>query len=311
MNGGLVLDKPGGMTSHDVVVQVRRIIGVRSVGHLGTLDPLATGVLPMLIGNATRLQRFYTSRRKAYRGRIRFGFATDTYDADGHALSDDLAPAVQLEELKSHLAELTGPIEQTPPPYSAKKIKGVAAYELARRREKFTLEPVNVEVYRFDLTSVEGSTAGFEIECSSGTYIRSLAHDLGRRLGCGAHLEKICRTASGEFSLERAISLDELASATSEERLAQILIPSSELLPDMPKVVLSSALEHKIRNGGRIELSDSQIESGEENFVVDSEERRPLRLRMLDQSNQLIGIAETVVPRVFRPIVVLASAEKS
>jgi tRNA pseudouridine55 synthase len=311
MNGALVINKPAGKTSHDVVVQVRRLLGIRSIGHLGTLDPLATGVLPLLVGSTTRLQRFYSSRRKAYRGRIRFGFATDTYDADGHALSDDLAPDIRLEDLQPHIKVLTGRIQQVPPAYSAKKIKGVAAHELARRREKFTLEPVEVEVYRFDITGVEGSCAEFEVDCSSGTYIRSLAHDLGKALGCGAHLEEICRTASGEFTLEKAVTLEELEAAVKEDDLAQVMVPLAELLPDMPRAVVSPMLERKIRNGNRIELSESLIEAGQTEGTVDSREKKPLQLRVFDQTNQLIAIAEMAVPRVYKPVVVLAPAAQS
>ena len=311
MNGALVINKPQGLTSHDVVQRVRKLAGVRSVGHLGTLDPLATGVLPMLVGSTTRLQRFYTSRRKAYRGRIRFGFATDTYDADGHALGDDLAPEVTLEELQPHVEKLTGKFQQAPPPYCAKKVGGVAAYELARRREKFKLDPVEVEVTRFELTGAEGPSVGFEVDCSSGTYIRSLAHDLGKMLGCGAHLEEICRTASGEFTLDHAVTLEELESAAGGDRLAQVFVPSSDLLPELPRAVVNSVLEQKIRHGARIELNDSQIESGCGGEAIDSGTGKPMRLRVFSQSNQLIAIAEAVVPRVFRPIVVLVKANSA
>jgi len=225
MNGALVIHKPRGVTSHDVVLRVRKLLRERSIGHLGTLDPIATGVLPLLVGSATRLQQFYTGRRKRYVGRIRFGFATDTYDAEGHALGEDTAPALRADELEPHLAGLTGKMEQVPPPYSAKKVEGVAAYERARRREKFTLKPVPVEVYRFELGRVEGAYVDFLIECAAGTYIRSLVHDLGQRAGGGAHLVEICRTASGEFTLENALTLAQLESAVREERLPQVLIP--------------------------------------------------------------------------------------
>jgi len=308
MNGALVINKPRGLTSHDVVARVRSLIGIRSVGHLGTLDPLATGVLPLLVGSTTRLQRFYASRRKAYRGHIRFGFATDTYDADGHALGEDLAPAVTLEQLRPHIEKLTGRFQQIPPPYSAKKVKGVAAYELARRREKFTLAPVEVEVYRFEVTGVDGAFAGIEVDCSSGTYIRSLAHDLGKAIGCGAHLAEVCRTASGEFALGQAITLEELEAAAREDRLAQVLVPLADLLPEMPRAVVNAMLEGKVRNGARIELNDSQIESGSGGGAAGGGPGKPLRLRVFNQANQLIAIAEVVVPRVYRPIVVLAPA---
>jgi tRNA pseudouridine55 synthase len=305
MDGALVVNKAQGMTSHDVVVRVRRLLRIRSVGHLGTLDPLATGVLPLLVGRATRLQQFYGVRRKRYQGRIRFGFATDTYDADGHPLGPDTAPRLSLQQLQAYLPEFTGKLEQTPPPYSAKKVGGVAAHERARRREKFTLKPVTVEVYRFEITGVEGASAEFVIECAAGTYIRSLVHDLGQRVGSGAHLAEICRTASGEFTLERALTLEELERVTQEDSLPQVLIPLNELLPELPQVVVNAALEQKIRHGGRIELTESQIQPGRAEASLDSDAWKPFRLRVLNQQQQLVAIAQAVVPRVFQPVVVL------
>lgn len=305
VNGALVINKPRGVTSHDVVVRVRKLLRERSVGHLGTLDPIATGVLPLLVGAATRLQRFYGARRKAYRGRIRFGFATDTYDADGHALGPDTAPTVTREQLQPFLAELTGKIEQVPPAYSAKKIGGVAAHERARRREKFTLQAVAVEVYRFELTRVEGARAEFEIECAAGTYIRSLVHDLGQRAGCGAHLEEISRTASGEFTLKQSLTLEALEEAVREDRVPQVLIPLNELLAELPLAVVNTALERKLRHGGRIELNETQIEPGRVAEPIDSDAWKPFRLRVLNQQRELVAIAQAVVPRVFQPVVVM------
>ncbi|MGH9862944.1 MAG: tRNA pseudouridine(55) synthase TruB [Candidatus Acidiferrales bacterium] len=305
MNGALVLNKPRGLTSHDVVVRVRRLLRERAVGHLDTLDPIATGVLPLLVGAATRLQQFYRARRKRYQGRIRFGFATDTYDADGHALGPDRAPALTREQLEPLVREFVGPLRQTPPPYSAKKVGGVAAHERARRREKFTLAPIEVEVYRFELTRVEGAEADFIIECAAGTYVRSLAHDLGQRVGSGAHLVEICRTASGEFTLEQSLTLEALEEAAREERLPQVLIPLNELLIELPVAVVNAALERRLRHGGRIELTDSQIQPGRLEAPIDSEAWKPFRLRLLNQQQQLIAIAQAVVPRVFQPLVVL------
>jgi tRNA pseudouridine55 synthase len=304
-SGALVIDKPRGMTSHDAVVRVRRLVRIRSIGHLGTLDPLATGVLPLLVGQATRLQQFYGSRRKTYRGAIRFGFATDTYDADGHPLGPDTQPTLTHEQVEPLLGAFLGKIEQIPPPYSAKKVGGVAAHERARRREKFTLKPVTVEVYQFELTRVEGARAEFIVECAAGTYIRSLVHDLGQRLGAGAHLAEISRTASGEFTLEQALTLEALEEVVKEDGLPQVLIPMNELLPDLPKTVVSAVLERKIRHGGRIELSETQIEPGQADAPFESDAWKPFRLRVLNQQQQLVAIAQAVVPRVFQPVVVL------
>src|SRR5271156_371442 len=182
-DGLLVIDKPGGKTSHDVVETVRRLVGFRQIGHLGTLDPLATGVLVLALGRATRLARFYAGRRKRYNCAVRFGFSTDTYDADGEPLGPDAAPELDAETLEVHAAQFLGKTMQTPPSFSAKKIHGRPAHELARKHKPVKLEPVEVEVYEFRLMSVEGSVARFTVECGSGTYIRSLAHDLGKLQG--------------------------------------------------------------------------------------------------------------------------------
>src|SRR5579872_4990286 len=183
IDGILVVDKPQGRTSHDVVEAVRRQVGFRQIGHLGTLDPLATGVLVLALGRATRLARFYGTRRKRYTCAVRFGFATDTYDADGQALGPDQAPALDAAQLQSLAAQFVGKIQQTPPAFSAKKIHGRPAHELARKNKPVHLEPVEVEVFEFRLTGIEGSLARFVVECGSGTYIRSLAHDLGKLQG--------------------------------------------------------------------------------------------------------------------------------
>src|SRR5579862_4801175 len=178
-DGALVMDKPRGKTSHDVVEAVRRIVGFRQIGHLGTLDPLATGVLVLLLGRATRLAQFYAGRRKRYLATIRFGYSTDTYDADGTASGPDANPAILREEVEKLAARLTGRFEQMPPAYSAKKIHGKSAHELARKNKPVELKAVEIEVYDFRVENVSGTLAKFSIECAAGTYVRSLAHDMG------------------------------------------------------------------------------------------------------------------------------------
>src|ERR1700684_2748821 len=209
-DGALVIDKPRGKTSHDVVDAVRHLAGFRQIGHLGTLDPLATGVLVLLLGRATRLTRFYASRRKRYTCAARFGFATDTYDADGEALGPDSAPELDRGKIEQLATEFTGRIQQMPPAFSAKKIHGRPAHELARKNKPVELKAVEVEVFEFQLTAIEGSVARFSVECGSGTYIRSLANDMGQRYGTGAHLAEIVRTAVGEFTVDQASSLADL-----------------------------------------------------------------------------------------------------
>ncbi len=213
MNGVLIIDKPAGLTSHDVVNRVRRILGERSVGHLGTLDPMATGILPLVVGSFTRLAQFYMASEKTYEGTIRFGFATDTYDAEGEPTSAPQNVTLRMEEVEALAGRFRGVIEQLPPPFSAKKIKGVPAYKLARKHKEVVLAPVQVEIKEFELLAVESDRVRFRARVASGTYMRSVAHDMGQALGCGAHLESLRRTAVAEFTLEDAYTLDQLAAA--------------------------------------------------------------------------------------------------
>ena len=224
MNGVLVIDKPAGLTSHDVVNRVRRIFQQRSVGHLGTLDPSATGVLPLVLGNLTRLAQFYTSAEKIYEGVIRFGFATDTYDAAGEPAGPPQNIKVSLEEVRRLGAHFQGVIEQMPPPFSAKKIHGVPAYRLARKHQEVLLKPVQVEIKEFEILNAQGDHATFRARVASGTYMRSVAHEMGQQLGCGAHLSSLRRTTLGEFDLADAHTLEEADIAASADLLDEILI---------------------------------------------------------------------------------------
>src|SRR5271169_4009438 len=218
MNGVLIIDKPAGLTSHDVVNRARRILHERSIGHLGTLDPMATGVLPLVIGNLTRLAQFYTASEKTYEGTIRFGFATDTYDADGEPTTVPQPVSLHAEAVEVLAARFRGVLEQTPPPFSAKKIHGVPAYKLARQQKEVILKPVQVEIKEFEILAVEADRVRFRAHVASGTYMRSVAHELGRELACGAHLESLCRTAVAEFVLEDAHTLDELTNYCHPDR---------------------------------------------------------------------------------------------
>jgi tRNA pseudouridine55 synthase len=310
-DGILVIDKPSERTSHDVVESVRRIAGFRGIGHLGTLDPLATGVLVVALGRATRLARFYTGRRKRYTCAVRFGFETDTYDADGEALGPDKAPLLNSEEIAVHAAQFLGKIQQMPPAYSAKKIHGRPAHELARKKKSVKLDPVEVEVFEFRLTSVEGSVARFAVECGAGTYIRSLAYDLGKLQGSGAHLAEITRTAVGEFTLDDARSLAELEQDAKGGRLLERVIPLEKLLTDLPRATVLPIVEKRVRHGAKFNVTLAQIQPGLANAAqnapaqLDSGDWKPSRLRVFNQQGQLIAIAEPVVPRTYQPLVVL------
>ncbi|MBZ5700120.1 MAG: tRNA pseudouridine(55) synthase TruB [Acidobacteriia bacterium] len=310
-DGALVIDKPQGMTSHDVVNAARRILGFRQIGHLGTLDPLATGVLVLLLGRATRLAQFYAGRRKRYTSTFRFGFATDTYDADGAPLGPDTAPALDRAEIERLAAARVGRFPQTPPPYSAKKIHGRPAHELARKKKPVELKAVEIEVYEFRVNEVAGSLATFSIECAAGTYIRSLAHDMGAALGCGAHLAEIVRTAVGEFTLDQGVKLEELERAAGAGDLARYVIPLERLLPELPSVTVPPLLERRVRHGSKFNVQIAQIQPGRVNAAqgataeLNSGEWKPARLRVFSQQERLIAIAEAVVPRTYQPVVVL------
>ena len=309
-DGALVINKPRGRTSHDIVDAVRHLAGFRQIGHLGTLDPLATGVLVLLLGKATRLVRFYTGRRKRYTAAFRFGYATTTYDSEGTASGPDSAPGLDRQQLERLAAECLGRFEQMPPIFSAKKVHGRPAYELARKNRTVLLKPASVEVFEYRLLSIEGSTARFSIECSSGTYIRSLAHDMGQKVGCGAHLSEICRSAVGEFSLDQAIELDELAAAAREGKLQNCLIALGNLLPDYPKTNVLPVLEKRVRHGAKFNVMPSQLQTGRVELppgaTMELESGGPHvpRLRVFSQENKLIAIAEAVVPRTYQPVVV-------
>ncbi|MFY9843195.1 MAG: tRNA pseudouridine(55) synthase TruB, partial [Terriglobales bacterium] len=246
MNGVVVIDKPPGLTSHDVVNRVRRILGQRSVGHLGTLDPSATGVLPIVLGNLTRLAQFYLHSEKTYEGVIRFGFATDTYDADGEPTTPQQEVHIDGGQVRALAAEFRGLIEQTPPPFSAKKIAGVPAYKLARKNKAVALKPVQVEIKEFEILSFDNmntnesttnqAQATFRARVASGTYIRSIAHDLGQKLGCGAHLASLRRTAAAEFAIADAHSLSALETAMRQGSAESLFVHPRKLVPLLPCV---------------------------------------------------------------------------
>lgn len=309
-DGALVIDKPKGKTSHDVVDAVRHMAGMRQVGHLGTLDPLATGVLVLLLGRATRLVQFYSGRRKRYSAGFRFGFATNTFDSDGEAEGADAAPALDRAVLERFAAERVGRFAQMPPAFSAKKIHGRPAYELARKKQVVELKPVEVEVFEYKMIEVDGQIARFVIECSSGTYIRALAHEMGQKLGCGAHLAEISRLAVGEFSLEQAIKLEELSEGAKAGKFADYLIKLENLLPNFPRANVLPIVERRVRHGTKFNVMVAQIQPGRVEAApgataeLDGGEPKAPKLRVFNQQNKLIAIAEAVVPRTYQPVVV-------
>ena len=253
MNGFLVIDKPQGVTSFDVVRTIRRVFKVRRVGHCGTLDPMATGVLPVAIGEATRLVEFVMDGEKIYRGTLKLGETTDTQDADGTILTRCAIDDIGQAEIEDVIATLLGPIQQLPPMYSALKREGVPLYELARKGVEVERALRSIEIYRFELCSVDLPFVTFEVCCSKGTYVRTLAHDLGARLGCGAHLTALRRLKSGAFTEAEAIPLDRLRDAPPE---AVQLLPVATALAALPALALSPEALSRLRNGVPPQMSE-------------------------------------------------------
>jgi tRNA pseudouridine55 synthase len=340
MNGVIIIDKPAGWTSHDVVNRMRRILGQRSIGHLGTLDPLATGVLPLVTGSLTRLAQFYTASEKTYEGVIRFGFATTTYDADGEPVDAHVGTAalgcpsdrrsdLTLDTLQQLSTKFQGLIEQVPPPFSAKKINGVPAYKLARKQQEVVLKPVQVEIKEFTILSLDHDRAHFRARVASGTYMRSVAHEMGQLLGTGAHLESLRRTAVAEFNLTHSHTFEEIetsldtchservrphasasrriptaappvggnlsvadADAIDTHAIASFFIHPRQLLPQFPSVTADEPTAARIRNGRPVNLPDVS---------------RARHVKVFAGQADLLAIATRVAGTLFHPKIVFPS----
>jgi tRNA pseudouridine55 synthase len=294
LDGVLVIDKPAGPTSHDVVARARRALRERRIGHTGTLDPMATGVLPLVIGRATRLASLLSSTDKTYEAGVRLGAATETYDAadrlaGGGAPPD--APAIDPAEIETALARFRGTFPQMPPPYSAKKVGGVPAYKLARKQQPTALTAVQVTVRELTLLGVDEGLVRLRVTGTAGFYVRSLAHDLGVALGCGAHLESLRRTRAGTFGLDRAILLDDLDRRPDE--IPARLIPMTDLLPDLPVARLTARGAQRASHGNSVSPEDFHVTG-----------TGPL-VRLLDPGGNLLGIAEAGPDGLLRPSIVL------
>ena len=291
MDGLLVIDKPKGMTSHDVVHRLRKITGEHSIGHLGTLDPMATGVLPLLLGKFTRLAQYFNSAEKSYTGRIRFGFATDTYDAEGEAAGSCVEPGLTLEQVHAAALRFRGEIEQMPPPFSAKKIGGTPAYKLARAGKPVELKTVMIRISSFEIVALDGAEASFSMSVSAGGYVRGVAHELGKDLGCGAHLSSLRRTRAGVFTLAEAHRLEELEPLAGDvAALTLQCIHPRALLPEMPSVTGDAMALGRLRNGAQANLPEFSQASVVKVFATQRE---------------LVGIAKRVAGTLFQPVAVM------
>lgn len=278
MDGVLVIDKPADWTSHDVVAKVRKITRIKKVGHTGTLDPFATGVLPLTMGRATRLTNYFLSSDKHYRGVIRFGFATTTFDLKGEPLGEDAHPRLERSELEEIFRKYVGSVVQTVPPYSARKVNGQPMYRYARQGIALAPATKQVRIDALNLLDVRGSEVEFELSCAAGTYARSLAHDLGHDVGSGAHLIQLRRIRSGEFPIENAVPLTEGEKFHPCEFYLERIIPMENLLQEIPSIVVSGGDRSKLAHGMDLNLLTGASESGE--------------YRILDEAGKLVAIAQ-------------------
>ena len=298
MDGILIIDKPVDWTSHDVVAKTRRILQMKRVGHTGTLDPFATGVLVILVGKATRLAQFLDKDAKRYEAVVRLGFETDTGDRTGSPKPKVQSPkSVTTAEIESVLPNFLGEIEQTPPMYSAKKIDGVKLYELARKGIEIERKAVVITNYELQITNYGESRKmgdfglwtldfGLRILCSAGTYIRVLAEDIGRQLETGAHLAELRRTGAGKFSIENAVTLEELEKINADEQLETVLIPMNEAISHLAEIKLSAAETVKINNGMKLQKHLPESKNG--NFLRLTEAENLLAIGVYDESEQII-----------------------
>jgi tRNA pseudouridine55 synthase len=250
-------------------------------------------VLPLVIERATRLAQFYTRNDKIYEGTIHFGYSTDSYDADGQPASEEVAVTLDRDALEAALDRFRGAFEQTPPAVSAKKIAGRPAYELARKKQPVELKPVPVEVFALEILGMDGCEANVRVHCSAGTYLRSIAHEAGQALGCGAFLKSLRRLASGHFKIESARTLEQLAELASEDRLREALIPAAQLLPDFPSEAVDSITAGQIRNGRDFRVSPFQVSHGAR------------YVKALNSHGDLIAIGEVRLPHLYHPVLVL------
>lgn len=305
-DGLILLDKPPHVTSHQVVLEIREILGTKKVGHYGTLDPLATGLLVVAVGKATKLFPFFSKADKVYEGQIRLGYSTDTYDSLGKPTSQERENFPSKQRITSAMKRFEGEIDQAPPPFSAKKYKGTPLYVLARRKEEFELRSNRVIVHFFKLTSYDPPFLHFSVKCSSGTYIRSLAHNLGQDLGCGAHLSHLIRTRNGDFDLNLAYSVKDVRRHVEKGEAEHILLPMEILLPQFPKVILKERGTILAKNGNIIFSEDILRVFPQDKWFLDPSQEQTFRL--FSQEGKLLALGKRVPHQVgIHPFLVVDS----
>jgi len=308
MDGLILVDKPQNFTSHDIVLKIRSILNIKKVGHCGTLDPLATGLMLLALGKATRLFPFLSNTDKVYEGLVRLGFSTDTYDSAGKPTSSEDKNYPLKANLLKAIKKFEGEIQQVPPPYSAKKYKGKPLYVLAREKKEFELRPSKVFIRFFQLIKYNPPLLKFKVKCSSGTYIRSLAHDIGQDLGCGAHLSELTRKDVGNFNIKESHAIGEIKGLADEGKIDEFLIPLESLLPEFPKIILNERGSVLAKNGNLISPENIQKAILDESSTADISPEGEKVFRMFSLEGKLLALAKEVPERnCFHPFLVIDS----
>jgi tRNA pseudouridine55 synthase len=307
MDGLILVDKPPDITSHDVVARLRKIFSLQKIGHFGTLDPLATGLLIAALGKATKFFRFFSQLDKVYQGRIRLGFSTDSYDRLGVPLAEASLSYPDSGDVRRAMKIFEGEIDQTAPPFSAKKFQGRPLYTFARRKNIVKLPPFRVQVHSFRLQDYAPPYLDFEVKCSSGTYIRSLAHDLGQRLGCGAHLAELVRTEIGEFRLKDGFALDEIKELAQTGRASEFFKPLETLLPAFPKIELTQIGLALVQNGRPV-FPEHMVRPDSQDILFSwPAGQKEAVFRLFSPEGRLVALAKRRdTPLSFSPFLVLA-----
>lgn len=310
MDGLILVDKPKDFTSHDIVLRIRNHLNIEKVGHCGTLDPLATGLMLLALGKATRFFPFFSNVDKVYEGQIRLGFSTDTYDSTGRPTSSAQKNYPLKDNILKAMKKLEGDIQQVPPPYSAKKYKGKPLYLLARAKKEFELRPNKVFVHLFHLIKYNPPLLEFKVKCSSGTYVRSLAHDIGQDLGCGAHLSELTRTEVGNFNIKDSHTIEEIKRLAGSGKIDEFLIPFESLLPEFPKIILKERGSVLAKNGNLISPENIQKIIIDEYSSADILPEREKVFRLFSLEGKFLALAKEMPEKnCFHPFLVVNSKE--
>jgi len=294
MDGLILVRKPQNITSHDVILKIRKIFGIQKVGHFGTLDPMATGLLIVSIGKATKLFPVFSAMNKVYEGQIRLGFSTDTYDAQGERTSETIVKFPSMNDIALYIRFFKGKTYQVPPPYSAVKYKGQPLYKLARKNLKIKTNPRQIWIYSFFIKNYEPPFLDFELECSSGTYIRSLAHELGEKIGCHGHLSRLERTRIGHYTLNQSYSLEEIEKIVQKKCSEEIIITLDKTLQEHPRIFLQHSDVNRIRHGNSIPVKSIRHSLKNNSPLSKSNKIQEPIIRLFDHEGNFCGFAKQI-----------------